>query len=87
MSHSDATISVRTEKELKNKVGRILEKLGLTHSTAINIYYRQILANEGIPFDLKISNKTTEKALEDSRKKQNMKKFNTTDELFNDLGI
>ena len=87
MTHSDATISVRTEKKLKDKVGRILEELGLNHSIAINIYYYQILANRGIPFDLKIPNQITVKALEDSRRKKNTKKFNNTDELFVDLGI
>jgi len=87
MTNANTTISVRTEKKLKDKVGKILEELGLNHSTAINIYYHQILANRGIPFDLKVPNKTTVKALEDSRTKKNMEKFNNTDELFDDLGI
>jgi antitoxin component of RelBE/YafQ-DinJ toxin-antitoxin module len=37
------TLSVRTDKALKDKVGRILHQLGLNHSTAINMYYRLIL--------------------------------------------
>ncbi len=87
MSNFDTTLSIRTDKKLKDKVGLILEELGLNHSTAINIYYHQIIANNGIPFDLKIPNKTTAKALEDSRKKQNAEKFNNPEDLFNDLGI
>ncbi len=87
MSHSDATLSVRTDKKVKDQVGKILEKLGLNHSTAINIYYHQIIANQGIPFEIKIPNKTTVAAIGDSRKKKNMKTFKTTDELFDDLDI
>ena len=87
MSHSNATLSIRTEKKVKDQVGKILDKLGLNHSTAINIYYHQIIANQGIPFDIKIPNKTTAQAIDDSRKKKNMKKFKTTDDLFDDLDI
>ncbi|MCP5047124.1 MAG: type II toxin-antitoxin system RelB/DinJ family antitoxin [bacterium] len=82
-----STLSVRTDKELKEKVGDILQKLGLTHSTAINIYYRLILAENGIPFDVKLPNKTTRKAIEDLEMGKNVKRFDSADELFEDLGI
>lgn len=82
-----STISVRTEKGLKEKVGKILHELGLTHSTAINMYYRLILAEKGIPFDVKLPNKTTRKAVEDLEKEKNVKRFDTAEELFQDLGI
>jgi len=86
MSQS-STISVRTEKGLKEKVGKILHELGLSHSTAINMYYRLILAERGIPFDVKLPNKTTRKAVEDLEKGKNVKRFDTAEELFQDLGI
>lgn len=81
------TLSVRTDKGVKEKVGKILHELGLNHSTAINIYYRLILAQRGIPFEVKLPNKTTIKAMEDIEKGKNVKKFETADELFEDLGI
>jgi DNA-damage-inducible protein J len=82
-----ATISVKTDSGLKNGVGKILQQLGLNHSTAINMYYRLILAQKGIPFDVKLPNKKTMKAMDDIAKGKNVKKFNTAEELFNDLGI
>ncbi len=87
MAQATATISVRTDKGLKDKVGRILEELGLNHSTAINMYYRRILAQQGIPFEVKIPNKTTLKAMEDLEKGKDVKKFASGEELFEDLGI
>ena len=87
MAQANTTLSVRTEKKLKDQVGKILDKLGLNHSTAINMYYHQIIANKGIPFEIKIPNKKTAEAIEDSRQKKNMKKFDNTDDLFDDLGI
>jgi DNA-damage-inducible protein J len=82
-----ATISVKTDSGLKNGVGKILQQLGLNHSTAINMYYRLILARKGIPFDVKLPNKKTLKTIDDIEKGKNVKKFNTAEELFDDLGI
>lgn len=81
------TLSVRTEKTVKEKVGKILHELGLNHSTAINMYYRLILAQRGIPFEVKLPNKTTLKAMEDLEKGKNSERFDTAEELFEDLGI
>ncbi len=87
MSQANTTLSVRTEKELKDEVGKILDKLGLNHSTAINMYYHQIVANQGIPFSVKLPNQITLRAIDDSRKKRNSNKFEKVEDLFDDLGI
>jgi DNA-damage-inducible protein J len=81
------TLSVRTEKVLKERVGEILHELGLNHSTAINMYYRLIAAQRGIPFEARLPNPTTLQAMEDLEKGRNVKKFETAEELFDDLGI
>jgi len=51
------------------------------------MYYRLILAQRGIPFAVKLPNKTTLKAMEDLEKGKNSEKFDTPEELFEDLGI
>ena len=55
MSKSD-TINVRIEPELKKQAEEILEKLGISASTAINMYYRQIVEKNGIPMELSLNN-------------------------------
>ncbi len=87
MAHADATLTVRTSKTLKEEVGKILDKLGLNHSTAVNIFYHQVLATKGIPFDVKIPNKETLKALEQSRNRKDLIAYENSEELFEDLGI
>ncbi len=82
-----STLSVRTDKDLKEKVGKILHELGLNHSAAINMYYRLILARKKIPFAVRPTNKITLKALQDIEKGKNVKRFETPEELFKDLGI
>lgn len=54
---------------------------------SINMYYRLILAKNGIPFEVRLPNKTTRKAVEDLEKGKNVKRFDTAEELFEDLGI
>jgi DNA-damage-inducible protein J len=87
MAHADATLTIRTSKTLKEEVGKILSRLGLNHSSAVNMFYHQVLAQKGIPFDVKIPNKETLKALENSRKRKNLTTYKNSDELFEDLGI
>jgi len=87
MSQVNATLTIRTSKSLKDDVGEILSRLGLNHSTAVNMFYQQVLAHKGIPFDVKIPNKQTVKALENSRKRKNLTTYKNSDELFEDLGI
>lgn len=49
-----SAINVRIDPKIKEEVEKILNKLGMTATEAINIYLRQIIMNEGIPFEVKI---------------------------------
>lgn len=50
-------INVRVEGEIKLKVERILDDLGINTSTAIDIFLNQIILKDGLPFDVKIPKK------------------------------
>ncbi|KIM08082.1 MAG: hypothetical protein KU29_05360 [Sulfurovum sp. FS06-10] len=67
----NAVINARIESELKVDVENILKQIGLTATQAINVFYQQIKLHNGIPFDIKIPNKTTRKAIEDARAGKN----------------
>ncbi len=82
-----ATVRARVESKLKADAEAVLEKLGLTTSQAITIYLKQITLSKGIPFEVKIPNKTTLAALADAKQKRNLKTFKTADELFENLEI
>lgn len=55
----NTTIQVRTNGKTKKDAMRILEKLGLDLSTAINVYLVQIIAKKGIPFEILTENGMT----------------------------
>ena len=80
------TARARLRPEIKAGAEGILHRLGLSVSEAFNLYYRQIIFNNGLPFDVRIPNKTTLKAIQDSHEHRG-KKFKNINELFKDLGV
>lgn len=49
-----ANLYARIEPEVKEQAETILAALGLTVSAAINLYYKQIIMQKGLPFDVKL---------------------------------
>jgi len=82
-----AFIRARIEPTLKISVEKILEKLGLTQTEAIKIFYKQIELTQGLPFEVKVPNIETKKAIKSSIENKNHQSFATADELFEDLGL
>ena len=73
MANKTANILVRIEPELKTEAETILSSLGLTASSAINLFYRQIVLNNGLPFGVNYPkhldiNQMTKEELESSLK-------------------
>lgn len=46
-------LHVRLDKETKNKAETILGNFGISPSTAVNIFYRQVIEHEGLPFEVR----------------------------------
>ena len=78
------TVQVRMPEELKNEVSFILSEVGLTPSDAINMFYKQIVLHNGIPFDVRIPNKTTVAAIEEA-KRGKLPKYDNVETLFEDI--
>jgi len=60
-------LNIRTDKAVKAAAERIFEELGLNMTTAVNIFLRQTIRENGIPFELKLSvpNEETVAAMEE----------------------
>ena len=67
-----------------NKAKEILNDLGLNYSQAISVFNKMIVLNNGLPFEVKIQNNKTKKALKELENKDG-KTFKNIDELFDDL--
>ena len=82
-----ATIRARVEPSLKKHVEQIFEKLGLNATQAINLFYKQVELNNGLPFELRVPNSTTIKTLQDSESGKHIVECKNAEDMFNKLGI
>ena len=62
-----AMIRARVEPRLKDLAEATLEQLGLSATTAITLFYRQIVERHGLPFAVHIPNAATQRAIQDAR--------------------
>ena len=85
----NAVVTARVDPDLKHQAERIFDELGLTTSQAVALFLRQVGLRNGLPFSVKVPvpNDATRAALDDARERRNLAAFETTDGLFEDLGI
>lgn len=76
-----AAVHSRIEPEVKAKAESILQRLGVSPTEAIRMFYTQITLRNGLPFSVDIPNETTEKAMNDSRTGRNLDHFENVDDL------
>ena len=50
MNNLTSAINVQVDSETKRKATEILNSLGLSMSSAINIFLKQVIKKDGIPF-------------------------------------
>lgn len=54
MCMKTASVNVRIQENIKEQAEKILSQIGLSRAVAIDLFYRQIIMNNGIPFSLTI---------------------------------
>ncbi|MBQ8400963.1 MAG: type II toxin-antitoxin system RelB/DinJ family antitoxin [Clostridia bacterium] len=79
-------LNIRTDKEVKLQAEKIFEELGMNMTTAINVFLRQTIRENGIPFSLKLDtpNAVTAAAIEEGRalaRDKNAKGYTNMDDL------
>lgn len=57
MAQKSSNIYARIEPDVKEKAESILSALGIPASSAINMFYKQIILHKGLPFDVKLPTK------------------------------
>lgn len=84
-----ATIQVRMDSALKKETEAALKSMGLSMSTAIHLFCRQVVNQGKIPFEIVapyVPNAETRKVLDDALAGNNLSRsFATVDEMWEDL--
>lgn len=59
----DAYINARVEKSLKQDAAKVLGRVDLSMTDAIRVFLRQVVLQNGLPFEVRIPNKETRAAM------------------------
>ena len=81
----NAVVKARINDHLKAYVEAIFDKLGLSTSEAINLFYKQVELHDGLPFELKIPNKETEKTFKLTDKGKGLTYAKNVEDMFKKL--
>ena len=54
MAQTAAVVNVRVDENVKRDIEKLYESLGMNISTAVNMFFRQCLMEQGLPFQIKI---------------------------------
>jgi DNA-damage-inducible protein J len=74
----------RIEPAIKDRASSVLAACGLTLSDAIRLFLRQVIAQQGLPFEIRIPNAETVEAMREARA-IGKARFSGVQELFDDL--
>lgn len=89
---SSTNLNIRTDKEIKDQAEYIFNELGLNMTTAVNIFLRTTIRENGLPFSLtlEVPNEKTVDAIEKGRRiahDSSVKGYTSMDKLKSALDV
>ena len=84
---SKTSMSIRLDSEVKEQAQQVFNSLGMDMTTAINIFLRQAIQYQGLPFDVRLDeNRKLMEVLADLEQNRNMSQsFGSVSDLMEDL--
>ena len=84
---SKTSMSIRLDSEVKEQAQQMFNNLGMDMTTAINIFLRQAIQYQGLPFDVRLDeNRKLLEVLTDLDQNRNMSQsFESVSDLMEDL--
>ena len=79
-------VHVRVDEQTKQRATKTLAAMGMSVSDAVRMLLIRVVAENALPFDVKVPNTTTVKAMRVADKGKG-KRPKSMDALFKDLGI
>ncbi len=79
-------VHIRVDQKIKKKAAKTLAAMGISVSDAVRMLLVRVAAERALPFDVKVPNATTVKAMKALDRGEG-KRYKSTDDLFRDLGI
>ena len=84
MSGMTSNMNIRMDKDVKEQAQRIFSQLGMDMTTAVNVFLRQVIRHNGLPFELRLDT-PNEETLAAIREVQEMKKDPSIGKSYTDV--
>jgi DNA-damage-inducible protein J len=80
-------VHIRVDDEIKAQATETLAAMGLSVSDAVRLFLRRVIADQALPFEIKVPNAKTRAAMAeaDEMVRTRRARFATADELFANL--
>lgn len=76
-------VRCRIEEDLKESATAVLHSCGLSISDAMRLFLRQVVATQGLPFEVRVPSEKTSRALAQAREIR--RQFDSVDEMLREL--
>ena len=83
---NDTVVRARIDSDTKKRAAEALQAMGLTVSDAIRLLLLRVANEQRLPFVLQVPNSSTVRAMTELEEGKG-KRFDTAEELFEDLGV
>lgn len=54
MATKTTTLNIRIDPDVKEQAEAVFRQLGISSSIAVNMFFKQVIMQQGLPFDLKV---------------------------------
>ena len=78
-------VQARIDPALKKNAEKVFEKLGMTTTEAVRLFFKQVELYQGLPFSVNVPNKATIKAIRDADENRNLSRYGSFDDLLGDI--
>ncbi len=82
-----AMVRARLEPKLKEQVEAVFQKMGISSTQAITMFYKQVELRDGLPFDVVIPHKITKKTFESTDAGKDLVVCEDAEDMYKKLGI
>ena len=84
MSGTISNMNIQMDEDVKEQAQRIFSQLGMDMTTAVNVFLRQVIRNNRLPFELRLDT-PNEETLAAIREVQEMKKDPSVGKAYTDV--
>jgi DNA-damage-inducible protein J len=78
-------INARIEPKLKKRAEAVFDKIGLSTTDAVTMFLTQVVAQDGLPFEAKVPNRETIRAIEELERGGGTRYSGDTASIFEEL--